>query len=114
VLFFDEGIRKLEVLTLVRVRIEQLWAPRPDAFHIGRIVHGKPGAFVEFAGVAVHVTAARLVDMESDHLSADRTLRHKRMKPPSSQELDELDDPYRKVRHVTLLSTLNPIAHLCV
>jgi hypothetical protein len=94
-LFFEQGIGHLEVLLLVRVRIEQLWASRSDAFHVGRIMHGKPGPRVEFARMGVYVAAACLIDVEPDHLVADRALRHQWMKPPSPKELDELDDPYR-------------------
>jgi hypothetical protein len=94
-LFFEQGIRQLEVLPLVRMRIEQLWAPRPDAFHVGRVVHGKPRPRVKFACVGVYVAASRLIDVEADHLLADRALRHQRMKPSSPKEFDELNDPYR-------------------
>jgi hypothetical protein len=51
------------------------------------------------------VAAAGFIDVEADHLLADRTLGGDRVKPPSAQELDaqeldELDDPYRDVPHV--------------
>jgi hypothetical protein len=51
------------------------------------------------------VAAAGFIDVEADHLLADRTLGSDRVKPPSTQELDtqeldELDDPYRDVPHV--------------
>jgi hypothetical protein len=55
------------------------------------------------------VAAAGFIDVEADHLLADRTLGSDRVKPPSAQEsaqeldaqeLDELDDPYRDVPHV--------------
>jgi hypothetical protein len=77
------------------VRVEQFRAPRADALHVGGIVHGQPGARVEVTGVTVYVSAAGLIDVEADHLLADRALRNERVKPPSAQELDELDDPYR-------------------
>jgi hypothetical protein len=38
--------------------------------------------------------AACFIDVEANHLLADGTLRRKRVKPPSSKELEELDDPY--------------------
>jgi len=78
----------------VRAWVEQLSAPRADAFHVGGVVRGKSGAFVKFTRVAVHVLSAGLIDVELDHLLADRTLGHERVAPPSAQELDELNDPY--------------------
>ena len=94
-LFLDQGVRQLEMLMFVRVWVEQLSAPRADALHVGGIMCGNPRTFVEFACVAIHVPAAGLVDVEPDHLLADRTLGHERVKPPSPQELNELNDPYR-------------------
>jgi hypothetical protein len=35
-----------------------------------------------------------LIDMEANHLLADGTLCHERVKPPSSNEFEELNDPY--------------------
>jgi len=79
----------------VGVRVEQLAASRADTLHVGGVVHGQPGAFVEVACVAVYVTASGLIDVEADHLLADGALRDERVKPTSPQKLDELDDPYR-------------------
>jgi hypothetical protein len=94
VLFFEKGVRQLEVLMLVRVWVEQLSAPRADALHVGGVVRRKASAFVEFARVAVYVLSAGLIDVELDHLLADRTLGHERVDPLSAQELDKLNDPY--------------------
>jgi hypothetical protein len=94
-LFFEQGIRQLEMLMFVRAWVKQLSAPRADALHIGGIVHGKLSACIEFARVAIHVPTAGFINVEPDHLLTDRTRRHQRMKPPSPQELDELNDPYR-------------------
>src|ERR1700730_8369132 len=84
--------------------------------HLGRVVHAKPAALVQAAGVGEDVAAAGFIDVEADHLLADRTLGGDRVKPPSAQEsaqeldaqeLDELDDPYRDVPHVA--SSRTPI-----
>jgi hypothetical protein len=40
------------------------------------------------------MSAACFIDMEADHLPADGTLGRKRVKPPPSKELEELNDPY--------------------
>jgi hypothetical protein len=63
------------------------------------------------------VAAAGFIDVEADHLLADRTLRGDWVKAQSAQkldaqeldaqELDELDDPYRDVPHVA--SSRTPI-----
>src|SRR5580704_19651500 len=89
----------------VRARIEHGLGAGAVAPHLGRVVHAKPAALVQSAGVGEDVAAAGLIDVEADHLLADRTLGGDRVKPPSAQELDaqeldELDDPYRDVRHV--------------
>jgi hypothetical protein len=83
------------MLMLVRVRVEQLSASRTDAFHFRGIVHRQAAAFVEFACVAVYVLTAGFIHVEPDHLLADWTLGHERVEPPSAQELDELNHPYR-------------------
>jgi hypothetical protein len=94
-LFFEQGVRELEMLMFVGMRIEQLSASRTHALHVSGVVRGEPGTFVEVARVTVHVLAAGLIHVEPDHLLADWTLRDERVKPPSPQELDELNDPYR-------------------
>jgi hypothetical protein len=94
-LFFEQRVRQLEMLMLIRVGVEQLWAPRADALHIGGVVDGEPSTFVEVARVAIHVLAAGFINVEPDHLLADRTLGHERVEAPSAQELDELNNPYR-------------------
>jgi hypothetical protein len=40
------------------------------------------------------MSAACFIDMEADHLLADGTLCRKRVKPPSSKKLKELNEPY--------------------
>jgi hypothetical protein len=37
--------------------------------------------------------APRFIDMEANHLLADGALRRKRVNPPPSKELEELNDP---------------------
>src|ERR1700735_1791253 len=71
-----------------------------DAPHLGRVVQAKPAALLYAAGMGEDVAAARFIDVEADHLLADRTLGGDRVKPPPAQQLDELDDPYRDVPHV--------------
>src|SRR5580704_16296610 len=93
----------------VRTGIEHGLGAGADTPHLGRVVHAKPAALVQAAGVGEDVAAAGLIDVEADHLLADRTLGSDRVKPTSAQEsaqeldaqeLDELDDPYRDVPHV--------------
>src|SRR3984885_12181936 len=96
----------------VRTRIEHGLGAGADTPHLGRVVHAKPAALVQAAGLGEDVAAAGFIDVEADHLLADRTLGGDRMKPPSAQELDaqeldELDDPYRDVPHVA--SSRSPI-----
>jgi len=38
--------------------------------------------------------AACVIDVEANYLLADGTLRRKRVEPPPSNELEELNDPY--------------------
>jgi hypothetical protein len=40
------------------------------------------------------MSAACPIDVETNHLLADRTLGRKRVKSPPSKELEELTDPY--------------------
>jgi hypothetical protein len=74
--FFQQGTWQLEVLTLVRPRIEEFRAAGTDAFHLSGIVFGEAGPCIEFAGMRKHVAAASLVDVKADHLPADGALRH--------------------------------------
>jgi hypothetical protein len=46
------------------------------------------------------VAAAGFIDVEADHLLADRTLGGDRVKPPPAQQLYEFHDPYEDVPHV--------------
>jgi len=46
------------------------------------------------------VAAAGFIDVEADHLLADRTLGGDRVKPPPAQQLYEFHNPYRDVPHV--------------
>jgi hypothetical protein len=46
------------------------------------------------------VAAARFIDVETDHLLADRTLSGDRVKPPAAQQFYEFYDPYEDVPHV--------------
>jgi hypothetical protein len=41
-LFFEQGVRQLEMLMFVGVRVEELSAPRAHALHVGGVVHGQP------------------------------------------------------------------------
>src|ERR1700734_1182891 len=89
----------------VRAGIEHGLRAGADTAHLGRVVHAKPAALVQTAGMGEDVAAAGFVDVEADHLLADRALGGDRVKPPAAQELDaqeldELDDPYRDVSHV--------------
>src|ERR1700683_3075 len=84
----------------VRARIEHGLGTGADALHLGRIVHAKSAALVQSAGMGEDVAAPGFIDVEADHLLADRTLGGDRVKPPPAQQLDELDDPYRDVPHV--------------
>jgi hypothetical protein len=46
------------------------------------------------------VAAAGFIDVEADHLLADRTLGGDRVKPSPAQQLYEFHNPYRDVPHV--------------
>jgi hypothetical protein len=46
------------------------------------------------------VAAAGFIDVEADHLLADRTLGGDRVKPPPAQQFYEFYNPYRDVPHV--------------
>ena len=54
---------------------------------------GEPGPCVKFARMPEDVAAAGFVDVQAHHLPADGTLRHQRMKPLPSEQLDEFDNP---------------------
>jgi hypothetical protein len=95
-----ERAGQVEALMLVRARIEHGLGAGPDALHLGRVVHAKSAALVQAAGMGEDVAAAGFIDVEADHLLADRTLGGDRVKPPPAQELYELDDPYEDVPHV--------------
>lgn len=45
-------------------------------------------------GVSTNMATACLIDMEANHLLADGTLCHERMKPPSCNEPEEFNEPY--------------------
>src|SRR5580658_317071 len=84
----------------VRARIEHGLGAGADAPHLGRVMHAKSAALVQSAGMGEDVAAAGFIDVEADHLLADRALGGDRVKPPPAQQLDELHDPYRDVPHV--------------
>jgi hypothetical protein len=85
----------------VRAGIEHGLGAGADASHLGRVVHAKSTALVQSAGMGEDVAAAGFIDVEADHLLADRTLGGDRVKPPSAQQLYELRDPYEEVPHVS-------------
>jgi hypothetical protein len=85
----------------VRAGIEHGLGAGADTSHLGRVVHIKSAALVQTAGMGEDVAAAGFIDVEADHLLADRTLGGDRVKPPSAQQLYELHDPYEKVPHVS-------------
>ncbi len=78
---------------LVGARIKQFCAAGPDAFDFCRVMHRQPRAFVQRAAMRKDVPTARLVDVEANHLTADRALGRNGMKPTPSDELEELHDP---------------------
>src|SRR6202030_4258349 len=101
----------------VRARIEHGLGAGAVAPHFGRVVHAKSAALVQSPRMGEDVAAAGFIDVEADHLLADRTLGGDRVKPPSAQEFDaqeleELDDPYRDVPHVA--SSRSPIKNTCI
>jgi hypothetical protein len=85
----------------VRARIEHGLGAGADTLHFGRVVHAKSAALVQTAGMGEDVAAARFIDVEADHLLADRALGGDRVKPPPAQELYELHDPYEEMPHVS-------------
>jgi hypothetical protein len=94
-----ERERQLEALMLVRARIEHRAGAGADALHLGRVVLAKPAPLVQAARMREHVAAACLVNVEANHLLADRTLGGDRVKSPPSQQLYELHYPYGNVPH---------------
>jgi hypothetical protein len=84
----------------VRARIEHGLGAGAVAPHLGRVVHAKPAALVQTAGMGEDVAAAGFIDVEADHLLADRALGGDRVKPPPAQQLYEFHDPYKDVSHV--------------
>jgi hypothetical protein len=84
----------------VRTGIEHGLGAGADAPHLGRVMHAKPAALVQAAGMGEDVAAAGFIDVEADHLLADRALGGDRVKPPPAQQLYELHDPYEEVPHV--------------
>jgi deoxycytidylate deaminase len=90
----NERAGQVETLMFVRAGIEHGLGAGADALHLGRVVHAKSAALVQTAGMGEDVAAAGFIDVEPDHLLADRALGGDRVKPLSAQQLDELDDPY--------------------
>jgi hypothetical protein len=86
----------------VRAGIEHGLGPGADAPHLGRVVHAKPAALVQSARMGEHVAAAGFIDVEANHLLADRTLGGDRVKPLPSEQFYEFYDPYEDVPHVHL------------
>jgi hypothetical protein len=84
----------------VRAGIEHGLGARAVTLHLGRIVHAKSTALVQSARMGEDVAAAGFIDVEANHLLADRTLGGDRVKPPPAQQLYEFHNPYRDVPHV--------------
>jgi hypothetical protein len=95
-----ERAGQVETLMFVRPGIEHGLGAGAVAPHLGGVVHAKPAALVQSAGMGKDVTAAGFIDMEPDHLLADRALGGDRVKPPPAQQLYEFHNPYRDVPHV--------------
>jgi hypothetical protein len=96
----DERAGQVETLMFVRAGIEHGLGAGAVAPHLGGVVHAKSAALIQAAGMGEDVATAGFVDVEADHLPADRALGGDRVKPLSAQQLYELDDPYRDVPHV--------------
>jgi hypothetical protein len=97
----NERAGQVETLMFVRPGIEHGLGAGADAPHLGRVVHAKSATLVQPAGMGEDVAAAGFIDVEADHLLADRTLGGDRVKPPPAQQLDELHDPYEEMPHVS-------------
>jgi hypothetical protein len=95
----NERVGQLEALMLVRARIEHRAGAGADALHLGRVVLAKSTALVQAAGMREYVAAAGLVNVEANHLLADRTLGGDGVKSPPSEQLDEFHNPYGNVPH---------------
>jgi hypothetical protein len=98
-LFVNERVGQLEALMFVRARIEHGQGAGADALHLGRVVLAKSTALVQAARMREYVAAAGLVNVEANHLLADRTLGGDRVKSPPAQQLYELHYPYGNVPH---------------
>src|ERR1700675_3872143 len=90
-----------------RAGIEQGLSAGAAALHLGGVVHAKPAALVQSAGMGKDVAAAGFIDVEANHLLADRTLGGDRVKPPPSQQFYKFYDPYEDVPHVPSFQSPN-------
>lgn len=77
-------------------------------------MHRKPGVLVEIASVGKDVPTTSFVDVKTDHLPADRTLRRQRVETPAAKKLDELNGPYGKEPHARPLTVEATQTPLCV
>jgi hypothetical protein len=86
------------MLRFVRARVEFRQHIRTDTLHLRRIVRAIPRPFVQRARVRTSVcnkvSSPRLVVMQANHLMAKRTFRIERVKPPSTQQFYNFDQPY--------------------
>jgi hypothetical protein len=96
----NERAGQVETLMFVRAGIEHGLGAGADTLHLGCVVHAKSAALVQSAGMGEDVAAAGFINVEPNHLLADRALGGDRVKVPPAQQLDELNDPYRDVPHV--------------
>ena len=94
-LLFKQGIGQLEALMFLRARVEDHQRTGAKTFELADVMLAKPAPLVQSARVCEHMLPARSINMEVNRLLADWTLCEKRVKSPPSQQLYELDDPYR-------------------
>lgn len=72
-LFLDERTRQLEVLPFIWAGIELRHNARPYTPNSCGIMLAVAGALIKGAGMREHVAPTGFIDMEANHLSADRT-----------------------------------------
>ena len=72
---------------------------RTETFNVCSVVSAVPRSFVQCTrartGVRKQMSPAGVIVVQTNHLMADRALRIERVKSTPSQQLYELDNPYK-------------------
>ena len=111
----------VEVLWLIRTRVKFRQHARPDTLHLCGVMRAVARPFVQgprvCASVRVHMSSPGFVVMQANHAVANRTFRIQRVKPPFSQQLYQLYEPYGQMhgRFASFARDREPVvrAQLC-